>query len=146
MLTLKLAYEKYGKDYHWFILTDDDTYIIIENLYKFIRSKNKTEAFTYGNNFKVFVPTGYHQGGAGTLFTPESIKRIYNKIITNECDYKDEHYGDLAIGHCSAKAGVKLGNSLDSKGRERFHAFGYTFNLYLYVFEPLLFQFQFDLI
>ena len=43
-----------------------------------------------------------------------------NKITSNQCPFKDG-YGDVALGECSALADVKLGSSIDSNGRERFH-------------------------
>lgn len=59
-------------------------------------------------------------GGAGTLITHESLKRLHTNIVEKKCEFK-EGYGDVALGFCSEIANVKLGHSLDSKGRERFH-------------------------
>ena len=38
--TLQLIYENYIKDYDWFLKADDDTYILVENLKKFLHTKN----------------------------------------------------------------------------------------------------------
>lgn len=54
------------------------------------------------------------------MLTHESLKRLSNKISSNQCPFK-EGYGDVALGQCSAIADVKLGSSIDSNGRERFH-------------------------
>jgi glycoprotein-N-acetylgalactosamine 3-beta-galactosyltransferase len=94
--------------------------IYIDNLYKFINSTDPNLAYTYGYNFKAVVPTGYHSGGGGVLMPNESLKRFYESIINNKCSFKDG-YSDVALGHCSHISNVKLGNSTDSLGRERFH-------------------------
>lgn len=56
----------------------------------------------------------------GILITSESMKRIATSIKNDLCPFKDG-YGDIALGFCSRISGVKLGNSLDELGRERFH-------------------------
>jgi hypothetical protein len=83
---LETTYEKYGKEFKWFLLVDDDTYVFVENLKSFISQKNPTEAYTYGYNFKTVIPTGYHSGGGGVLFTQESLKRIHKSIKSNLCN------------------------------------------------------------
>ena len=62
LLVVKLAYENYAKNYNWFLLVDDDTYIFYDNLIKFIETKNSKWPFTYGYNFKTVVESGYHSG------------------------------------------------------------------------------------
>ena len=122
MLIIRTVYLNYGQIFNWFLLTDDDTFIFTRNLFEFIKSKNPKQPVTYGYNFKVdFEPFEYQSGGAGILFTQESMRRMFKKISKKGCDYK-EGYGDVAIGLCAKEAGVKLGYSLDSKGRERFHS------------------------
>ena len=122
MVCMKVIYEKYGQEFNWFLMTDHDTFIFTRNLFKFIRTKNTSLPLTYGYNLVQEVPTGYQQGGAGILFTHEATKRIYNRIKEGGCNYVNG-YGDIALGHCYNEVGVKMGNSLDSKGRERFHPF-----------------------
>lgn len=48
------------------------------------------------------------------------MKRFHQTITDKKCEFKDG-YGDVALGLCSKKASVKIGNSLDKLGRERFH-------------------------
>ena len=63
--TIKLSYDAYGKNYNWFLLVDDDTFIFYDNLIKFIRTKSSKRAFTYGYNYKSVASTGYQSGKAG---------------------------------------------------------------------------------
>jgi glycoprotein-N-acetylgalactosamine 3-beta-galactosyltransferase len=122
LLTFKMMYELNDNTtkFNWYLIVDDDTFIYIDNLYKFIKSIDSKLPYTYGYNFKHVVPTGYHSGGGGVLMPNESLKRLYQSIITNKCPFKDG-YSDVALGECSHISNVKLGKSVDSLERERFH-------------------------
>ena len=63
---IRKAYDSYFDDYNWFLLADDDTFIFVDHLYKFISTRSSEDFLTYGYNFKVTVPGGYHSGGAGS--------------------------------------------------------------------------------
>lgn len=47
------AYEKFYNSCDWFLKADDDTYIIMHNLKKFLSQQNTSEPKTYGYNFRV---------------------------------------------------------------------------------------------
>jgi hypothetical protein len=47
------AYENLYEKFDWFVKADDDTYIIIENLKRFLQEFNSTQPITFGYNFKV---------------------------------------------------------------------------------------------
>ena len=126
LLIIRKTFELYSSNYNWFFMADEDTFVFYDNLIKFINQHNTSEPFTYGFNVNVPIKTGSHHGGAGILFTHESMKRIYNQIINGNCNYKDSKdasagYGDRAIGYCSLKANVSVGYTLDKFKREKFH-------------------------
>ena len=74
-ITLKHLYNKYN-DYDWYLKADDDTYIFMDNLRKFVSDKNPSSPVTYGYDFKVIVQNGYHSGGGGYLLSNEAFKRL----------------------------------------------------------------------
>ena len=49
------AYENYYNDYDWFVKADDDTYLFVDHLKRFLSDKNTSEPVTYGYNFKVNI-------------------------------------------------------------------------------------------
>ena len=120
LTTLNDAYSMYSEPYYWFLLVDDDTYVFADNARRFISKLKGSEPLTYGYNYKITVAQGYHSGGGGTLFTPESIKRIVASIRVGKCN-ESVGFGDIMLGLCSEKSNVTMGNSLDEFGRERFH-------------------------
>ena len=87
------AYNEYGNFFKWFLLTDDDTYTFVDNLHNFVSKRSYDEPVTYGFNYKVIVPTGYQNGGAGILFTHEAMRRIVNNINNKVC-YDQKGYGN----------------------------------------------------
>jgi glycoprotein-N-acetylgalactosamine 3-beta-galactosyltransferase len=118
--TLNETYKIYNKNYYWFLLVDDDTYVFVDNANRFISKIDQYLPQTFGHNFKVIVKGGYQSGGGGVLFTPESMRRIVKSILENKCN-DPVKMGDIATGICSERSNVSMGNSLDESGRERFH-------------------------
>jgi hypothetical protein len=53
------------------------------------------------------------------------MKRMYGAITNGSCVISYT-YGDLVLGACAFKNKIKLGNSLDDLGRERFHFSSYS--------------------
>lgn len=123
ILAVKLIYEVHFENFDWFLIVDDDTFIFINNLYKFIRARSSNKPKTYGYNFKKNIHSGYHSDGAGILITRESLSRIYKSIRNHKCDFK-KGYSDIALGECAKLSGVKMGKSTDKLGLERFHPLG----------------------
>lgn len=119
--TLAYAYTTYSR-YDWYLKADDDTFIFVRNLRKFLADKNSTEPVTYGYNFRVRVPGGYHSGGAGYVLSHEALARIGQELVKGQnrtCNMTGVE--DVDVARCLRKLGVKMGNSSDELGRERFH-------------------------
>ena len=52
---LHFAYENSLNDTDWFVKTDDDTYLFVENLKQFLKGQNTSLPITFGYNFKVCI-------------------------------------------------------------------------------------------
>ena len=44
--------------YDWYLKADDDTFIFVNNMRKFLEDKDQNQAITYGHDFKVIVEGG----------------------------------------------------------------------------------------
>ncbi|CAF2622327.1 unnamed protein product [Rotaria sp. Silwood2] len=121
-LAFLFAYENYFNDFDWFVKADDDTYVIVENLKTFLSEQNTSEPVTFGYNFKVHVPKGYHSGGAAYVLSRESLRRFYgaHNDSTSNCR-KDGGSEDVEIANCLRTKGVYPGKSVDKQNRELFH-------------------------
>jgi hypothetical protein len=122
VVVLKESYEIYKNSSNWYFLVDDDAYLFVDNLYKFMNFENTFEAFMYGFHFKHLpLPNGHIGGGPGILLTQESMMRLVNKIYENGCKQFIDTFGDVTVGACGYSAGILIGKSEDEYGRPRFH-------------------------
>jgi glycoprotein-N-acetylgalactosamine 3-beta-galactosyltransferase len=55
ILAFLFVYKNYFNDFDWFVKTDDDTYLIIENLKEFLRKQDTSQPITFGYNFRVII-------------------------------------------------------------------------------------------
>ena len=122
MQAFHYIYKHYFDKADWFLKTDDDTYVIVENLRHFLSGQNTEEAVYFGHHFKSYTLQGYMSGGAGYCLSKEALRRFGEKLPDLPCrqDGGDE---DEELGQCMLKLGVKAGVSTDSLGRSRFHCF-----------------------
>ena len=115
------SYDIYKHHSNFYYMVDDDAYVFVDNLYKYIQSLDKSQPQIYGFKFHHLpLPGGHIFGGSGILFTNESMNRLVNKIENKECEIHKDKFGDVTIGGCAFEAGVDVINSIDSKGKPRF--------------------------
>ena len=125
---MQLLYSEYIDKYDWFFKADDDTYVIMNNLRKFLLNKNSSEPKFYGKLMaNGFSKEGYHQGGAGYAFGKEALKRLVEVGFQKGKRCRNETFGahgdDRYLALCLVDSGVKLmKDCFDSSGREIFHA------------------------
>jgi glycoprotein-N-acetylgalactosamine 3-beta-galactosyltransferase len=119
-LTFKYLYKRYNY-YDWYLKADDDTWIFVDNLRKFLANKNASTPVTYGYDFKVIVENGYHSGGAGYVLSNEALNRIGNALNNNYSFCQNTGTEDVDVARCLRKLKVYKNSSLDDLGRERFH-------------------------
>ncbi|XP_048576879.1 glycoprotein-N-acetylgalactosamine 3-beta-galactosyltransferase 1 [Nematostella vectensis] len=108
-------------DADWFIKTDDETYVVIENL-KHLCSKHEYDKSHYfGRHFLPFG--GYNDGGAGYVFSKETLIR-FGKLLkdSKHCPLHSKAE-DVEVGRCLRKVGVVPGDTRDERKRETFHPF-----------------------
>ena len=120
--TLRDLYLRYN-DYDWYLKADDDTFIFVDNLKTFLKTKNSSQPVTFGFDFRTIVDRGYHSGGAGYVLSNEALQRIGLKLKENIEYCPNSGTEDVDIAKCLRKLGVYPDKSIDEKGRERFHPF-----------------------
>ena len=124
MLGFEYVYKHHFNDGDWFLKADDDAYVIVENLRYFLSNENKDEPVYFGHHFKTIVEQGYFSGGSGFVVSKEALKR-FGELGTESNLCRNQHgvAGDANFGKCMQNLGVKVGNSTDKYGRNRFHCF-----------------------
>jgi glycoprotein-N-acetylgalactosamine 3-beta-galactosyltransferase len=137
-------YSKYN-DYDWYLKADDDTFVFVDNLKLFLKTKNASKPVTFGFDFKVIVNRGYHSGGGGYVLSNEALNRLQSKLFENYSYCPNTGVEDVDVAKCLRNLGVYPDKSIDEEGRERFHSLSiethikgnYPGWLYEYASNPL---------
>jgi glycoprotein-N-acetylgalactosamine 3-beta-galactosyltransferase len=124
MKAFRYIFEKHFNEADWFMKSDDDTYVILENLRYFLSSQNNDDPIYFGHHFKTIVKQGYLSGGAGYVLSKEAMRRFGARGNDSNICRQDGGFEDVEFGKCMQNLGVKVGNSTDKLGRSRFHCFG----------------------
>ena len=114
--TLKDAH-KYRKKYDWYAKADDDTFLFVDNLRNFLKTKNSSEPISYGYELK----NGYHSGGAGYVMSHEAMNKIGQVLVKNYTFCPNTGIEDRDVRSCLKRLGVITGDSTDIFGKERFY-------------------------
>uniref|UniRef100_A0AAF5DAW6 N-acetylgalactosaminide beta-1,3-galactosyltransferase n=1 Tax=Strongyloides stercoralis TaxID=6248 RepID=A0AAF5DAW6_STRER len=119
-----------GQKYDWLLKVNDNSFVVIENLKRFLRNKDKNESIYYGynSNFnekdnKILLNRKYITGGSGYVISKNGIKNIIEKknFFLKNCSKEIFNgFEDVIIGRCFEKLGIKGGNSKDENGLETF--------------------------
>merc|ERR1712004_276707 len=126
LLTFRMIYRRYLRRYDWFLKADDNTYIVVENLRKFLAKYDPDMPHFFGKYFK--AKGGYNSGGAGYVLSRESV-RLFEEVVSSfnqpkGCDNKHSTRAeDWVTAQCLKAAGVRPGRAMDSKGFDLFHCF-----------------------
>ncbi|XP_041367291.1 glycoprotein-N-acetylgalactosamine 3-beta-galactosyltransferase 1-like [Gigantopelta aegis] len=108
-------------DADWFLKTDDDTFVIVENLRRFLQDKNSSSPVYYGQIFHRYVRGGYNSGGAGYILGKEAVRRfVLNGPSQAYCKRK-RGSEDVALGKWMLWLNVAVGSTKDVVGKERFN-------------------------
>jgi glycoprotein-N-acetylgalactosamine 3-beta-galactosyltransferase len=121
MFAFDYIYKHHRDDADWFMKTDDDTYVVVENLRYFLSQHDPNDPVYFGHHFDKFFEQGYYSGGGGYVLSRAALDR-FGKRKEDDC-VKDLGSEDKKMGQCMVKLGVRTGDSRDSLGRTRFHCF-----------------------
>jgi len=114
------VYENHYNEADWFMKADDDTYVIVENLRRFLTTFDTTKAHFLGRNF---IVDNFNSGGAGHVLSKKALEE-FSKISTDESKCpKDSTAEDVALSQCLKNANIFPGYTRDVDEREKFHPY-----------------------
>ncbi|KAG4076526.1 hypothetical protein HA402_011342 [Bradysia odoriphaga] len=122
---LKYAWEHHKDEFDWIMKADDDTYVVVDNLKKFLSNYSKTDPIFFGCQFSSKEIPFWTSGGAGYVLSKEALRRFVLDGLPNSKNCREDHSGseDAELANCLRRVGVTLEDSRDSSGRHRFLAF-----------------------
>ena len=79
---------------------DDDSFIILENLRYHLSAYNSSDPIHFGHKFRLFVNSGYMQGGSGYVLSKEALRRFIQVGFNNSSLCRQDQGGaeDVEIG------------------------------------------------
>ncbi|XP_030377836.1 glycoprotein-N-acetylgalactosamine 3-beta-galactosyltransferase 1-like [Scaptodrosophila lebanonensis] len=122
--SFRYVYERYFRDYDWFLKADDDTYVVVENLRAFLYAYTARAPVYFGKKLRN-KQTMYMSGGAGYVLSKAALERFVTKAYRNGSICKNTKTGfeDLELGRCLRNVGVVRGSSLNKQGVQLFQPF-----------------------
>jgi glycoprotein-N-acetylgalactosamine 3-beta-galactosyltransferase len=109
-------------DFDFYLKADDDTFIFMEHLKRFLADKKPCEAVSYGFNIKYwFSIRAWQSGGAGYVLTQRSMHTLGIELARDIGRFPDTGVEDEDVAKSLNMVGTFPGNSRDDLGRERFH-------------------------
>jgi hypothetical protein len=122
--TYKYIYKKYS-NYDWYLKADDDTFIFMDNLKKFLRSKNSSIPINFGRNWNIIVESGYESGGAGYVLSREAMMRLGEALDRNNTFCSNTGVEDVDTASCLRKLNVSSGSKIYPNTDQLFNAYNF---------------------
>ena len=117
--------KKYLDEYEWFLLVEEDTFIIMENLAYYLAVHNSSKAWYFGHSYTGSLRFNYNVAGAGTVLSKGALRRLSNKLALGHCpvSWFRSAAGDQAMAECLSELGIHPQDTRDHLGRARFLLF-----------------------
>ncbi|XP_026327582.1 glycoprotein-N-acetylgalactosamine 3-beta-galactosyltransferase 1-like [Hyposmocoma kahamanoa] len=128
----KYAYDNYASKADWFLKTNDDTYVVMENLRYMLADYDKAMPLYFGCRFEQFARQGYMSGEAGYVLSREAMHRFVTIGLESPplCLQSDKAADDVEMGICLENLGVKAMDTRDEYTRDRFFPVSPTEHLF----------------
>ncbi|XP_017086308.1 glycoprotein-N-acetylgalactosamine 3-beta-galactosyltransferase 1 [Drosophila eugracilis] len=125
------AYLEYVYKYHfhqgdWFLLANDDNFVVVENLRHMLKSYSPNELIYFGCKLRTPNGLAYMFPGSGIVLSGAALKRFVLTALTNESICSSEEKGNDAteeLGRCLTNINVIAGDSRDEFQGHRFLPF-----------------------
>ena len=127
MFAFRHLYTEYGESYDWFMKADDDSFVVTENLYRFLSNYNSSVPHYFGRIWKLNNQI-YCSGGGGYVVSRAALKILIEGL---DGDCKNQMNGiveDYEFGRCLNRFGIYPEDSRDEKGRFRFNPFSFRYH------------------
>ena len=123
-LTLMDVYENYG-GFDFYLKADDDTYVFMDNLRSYLKSKSPSQMTYYGHKF--YSLTSYHSGGGGYVLPREVLSLLANRLRKKYALCPNTGIEDMDMGKGLRELNIFPEHALDQAGYKLFHPFDVEF-------------------
>ncbi|XP_032290024.2 glycoprotein-N-acetylgalactosamine 3-beta-galactosyltransferase 1 [Drosophila virilis] len=125
------AHFEYVYKYHfdegdWFLYSNDDNFVVVENLRYMLQSYSPKELIYFGCKMRNAANQTFMYQRSGIVFSSAALRQFVLKAMPNETICSSSPQGDAAteqLGRCLSNVNVLAGDSRDHLGDHRFIPF-----------------------
>ena len=130
-------------DYDWYLKADDDTFVLVDNLRTFLTHQSPNESVTCGMNAydSVFRTGMFRSGGAGYVLSRPALSLFSQRLFHDPQSCSRCGVEDVDMALCLKKLNVKVLNSVDSMGLERFHSDSIDKVLFIFIIFSIVYSY-----
>jgi hypothetical protein len=111
----------YINHFKWFLIVEEDTYVLMENLAYYLSVFNQSVPMFLGHVYSAWG-TDYNTGGPGIVLNQAALHKLYQQLVKGHCA-ESSSAGDVTLAQCLGEAGIYAADSRDHLGRSRFLMF-----------------------
>ncbi|XP_023343140.1 glycoprotein-N-acetylgalactosamine 3-beta-galactosyltransferase 1 isoform X2 [Eurytemora carolleeae] len=83
-LGFKFAFKNHIQQVDWVMKTDDDTYVIMENLHEMLSRHDPDKPAYFGSHLNFHVKQGYMSGGSGYILSRKAVELLVTSAFPNQ--------------------------------------------------------------
>ncbi|PAV57316.1 hypothetical protein WR25_13719 [Diploscapter pachys] len=120
-LALYFLYNNVSSEFDWYFKADDDTYVIVENLRRYLSKFDPNEPHFIGYRLRRRMPeNGYNAGGSGYVLSRAAMRMFATQLFHDKelCPYHE--WEDYAVARCLSSLNIYPKDTRDKQGRQRF--------------------------
>ncbi|CAB3409405.1 unnamed protein product [Caenorhabditis bovis] len=119
----KHVHTKITKKYDFYLRADDDAYILMHNVRKFVANYSPTDPHYFGFRWRFFTTHGFADGSAYILTQPTV--EAFNEVMLDPAKCPDHHRAeeDQELAKCLGHVGIYPEDIRDNNGSERIQHF-----------------------
>ena len=119
IFAFRYIYTHFGNEFHWFMKADDDAFVVVENLYKYVSQFDWRKKYVFS---RILIEKGvkFPSGGAGYIFSFGALK-TFVEGFDEFCGNLSVNGEDVNTGMCLYNLNISLYDTRDKFGRFRFN-------------------------
>ena len=128
--SLRVVFDKFMSGFDWLYVSDDDTYVIVENLRYFLATFDHNNphylGYAYPTTHDGKTMYSFAHGGSGYALSRATLRLYIERGLDSKpvlCPPSGpfpNYWADANLGFCMWRLGLRINSTLDRYGRQRF--------------------------
>uniref|UniRef100_A0A1B6DUF3 Uncharacterized protein n=1 Tax=Clastoptera arizonana TaxID=38151 RepID=A0A1B6DUF3_9HEMI len=128
----RYIFNSFNSTYHWILFSNDNNFVIPDNLRQFVGYLNYSDKFYFGHEAS-FWNVNFNSGRSTYVISKGTLDALMSKFTSNEkCSFSGKKYKNMAdyyLGKHLSSLGIYTSETRDDQFRHRFHVDPFSFLL-----------------